>query len=455
MKNTLLYLCVILSICSCNSITDDNDAFGITPQDLVTGQTVSIEEAENTLLSFLGTEPETRAFNKTITSRYSLGGNNDTRSDGEEDSPYVHVFNFGEDDGYAIVSGDRRVPPILCLADEGSLHQGDSIDNIGSLIMLSGIDTKYRLLTGLPVISSNGDTVVFRSTRDTSDIDPPEIDPSLYSYSYNNWETLNTNGTILACQWDQESPFSDYCLTESGDSSFAGCTPVAVGQIMYHWGITHDTSGRFWDWPLMRTITMHNSSGTYSWHRVKTLLRTLGDADNLDADYGTTGTDADINNAPRTFINFGFSSGGTIQDYDYSILCQNLYFGPALGSGSAIMQVTQTYILGILVNTHYHYTDKHTWVYDKCLTKRRRVDVYYDNVFHHSYYEYLNLIHCNFGLRSTSGDTSTYLRANGYYLSPYFDLTQGPVMRSTTTTTYGTENYYQFKLKMNCGIRGE
>jgi hypothetical protein len=151
---------------------------------------------------------------------------------------------------------------------------------------------------------------------------------------------------------------------------------------------------------------------------------------------------AEVSNTFRAFKNFGFTDGGSFQVYNYSKLTQNLANGPALGSGYSIKHVYKYKILGMKVGQKTWYTDRHVWVFDKALKRRRRVNVYSDGKFESFYYQTQNLIHINWGW----GDDS-----NGYFQPTRFDANQEPITRGTTT--YGIENYFQFKLQMNCNIR--
>ncbi|WP_417014440.1 C10 family peptidase [Alistipes sp.] len=107
-------------------------------------------------------------------------------------------------------------------------------DNPGFAIFLSRADTYYRLKTGLPVYDADGNLVVL-SDDDGYD---PDIDEDYVEYS--DWYNYSEIGTKLACQWGQDAPLNAHCYIDweeyQGANGLAGCTAVAVGQIMYHHG---------------------------------------------------------------------------------------------------------------------------------------------------------------------------------------------------------------------------
>ena len=104
-------------------------------------------------------------------------------------------------------------------------------DNPGFAIFLSRADTYYRLKTGLPVYDADGNLVVL-SDDDGYD---PDIDEDYVEYS--DWYNYSEIGTKLACQWGQDAPLNAHCYIDweeyQGANGLAGCTAVAVGQIMF------------------------------------------------------------------------------------------------------------------------------------------------------------------------------------------------------------------------------
>lgn len=109
-KLLLLFAAALLFSCNKeNSISFDD--MEKAPIDAITSKVVSIDEAEKEVLSLLNMiDVKTRAGEpvRKIANRYSNGTAVGTRSEnGEDDTPLVHIFNFEDNQGYAIVAGDR------------------------------------------------------------------------------------------------------------------------------------------------------------------------------------------------------------------------------------------------------------------------------------------------------------------------------------------------------------
>ena len=212
---------------------------------------------------------------------------------------------------------------------------------------------------------------------------------------------------------------------------------------MYHWGhnITYD--GYYFDWDIMRQHKSTADPYSAAYSMIGELYYKLGLPENLDVSYSTTGSGAANANVPRTFTNFGYSSGGSIVTYDFDELYNVISSRPVYVSGYAIKEVTKKKFLGITTKTTTTYKEGHAWVIDQVLTRKRNKTTYVDGVKQGTSVEYEHLVHCNFGWNGLD---------NGYYYSGTFDTNAGPVTRGSTTTTYGESYYYQYYLQMNKDI---
>lgn len=417
---------------------------------------VSIEEAEANVVSFLS---EFRGATKAsepiaITSKFSKGGfGYATKSDPLDEQPLVYIFNIGDGDGFIIASGDDRVPQILCMLDKGSFAEDEELTNPSMITLLSMIDTDYRMAVGLPIIDGEGNTVLPEQYgyRDDSAAPATKVNGVAY-YDTTPWVINTSIGTIIPCSWKQQGYFNDKCFTPDGVEAYAGCLPIAVAQVMYHWGVNTTYNGVYYDWSLMQNILDNNTpyyANYTAWDKVQSLVAALGDSNNLAATYHApgdgsgSGTSAPLENIARTFQHFGYISGGTTTDYSLSGLRSALSVGPVLGYGCSYKTVKVTKILGIVISTQTSYSGAHEWVYDNVID-RSCMRFGYDGNNVIIFAESLNetLVHCNFGW----GDNS-----NGYYYSGDYN-TNSPVTRSITETTYGSAYYYQYLLKMTTDI---
>jgi len=454
MKKIFISLIIVLTSLSCvknDDILLDSSKSSEEKSTFVTPE-MALEEVENFLNEI---SVKSRAYTgKKIANIYSTQDISNTRTeDNQEAEPFVYVVNFENDEGYALVAGDTRVPPILAVADSGSLEQGDVVDNPGMIMMLSNIETDYRMALGLPVEDMDGNmvspigvaadgTYVYPRMLDVGFTPSPDLTTE---YEYGPWDEFNYWGTVLGCEWGQSDlPFNLLTFTDDGYRAPAGCVAVAVAQIMYFWGLDYTYNGCNFDWDIMRQYISIYQPYDPAYQMIAELMYMLGLPENLDMDYDLSGSGAYDSSVPRTFENFGYASGGSNQPYNFDGLREAVQYRPVYVSGYSKKVVTKTIILGITVNTTTTYKDGHAWVIDQVMTRGRNKYTVIGGVREPgAEREYQTLVHCNFGWDGYK---------NGCYFSAKFDTNEGPVTRRTTTTTYGTDYYYQYQLNMNTGI---
>ena len=415
---------------------------------------VSQEEAIGALQDFLKAfEPETKSGkHRVIKNVYSMGGPTGTKSLDTVEDPLVYLVNFEDNEGYAVLSGDNRMQPVLVLTDNGNINQNDTITNPSTIAMLSIVDTDYRMAIGSPIELADGTILEpigqdidgrFIYEQDDRLIDEGSGSSPVVSYSYSSWREYTRRGTQLGCSWGQSSmPYNYYTYTSDGKKAPAGCVTAAVAQILFFWGHNFTMNGYYFDWGLMHqhTGTIHYSP---AYSMVGELYLKLGLSNNLDVSYAVDGSSAYDSNVPRAFVNCGFSSGGSMQSYNFNTIYNVISSRPVYVSGKSIKKVTVKKFLGITISTTTDYEPGHAWVIDQVLTRVRDKNKYENGILTSTSQEYEHLVHCNFGWAGTD---------NGFYYSGHFDTNAGPETKSTTTTTYGTKYFYQYNLKMNTDI---
>ena len=141
-KIFIVALCVAGMMSSCSDI-DDNIANDAKSSILLTQQEyasivpdsqleMTQDEIVDMVSKFSTTGNSTRAIaaNPTIVKKFSLS----SYSNGKQIPLYEVSLNEGDDAGYAIVSGDERVPGVIAYVEHGSLN--DTLTNKGAAMML-------------------------------------------------------------------------------------------------------------------------------------------------------------------------------------------------------------------------------------------------------------------------------------------------------------------------------
>ena len=276
-----------------------------------------------------------------------------------------YVINFGEDEGFALMGADRRLPDLLAISDMDNMNLEDTVFNRGLADFMSDISLPY-----LPV-------------------NPPR--DSLMTTIVMVGEPMLT---VDVRKWSQGAPYNNECPIFLEGKAPTGCVPLAVGQIFtfYEWPMSYGLVK--FDWKKMKNGKDNDT--------VAELLRILGTKKNLAAEYTATATGVENENLPRTFNNFDydFTSGAKPlnKEFPYGILNkkfnQNAHPILVYGEGSQI-------IIGgkpddIAPNS------KHVWVADGCMTKITKEN---DGSESEEFY-----IHCVWGWGGAN---------NGYFLYTY------------------------------------
>jgi hypothetical protein len=360
----------------------------------VSSYTVSIEEAQKDLESILAdVDPQTRGASsrRTISSKYTYQVKTDanTRADGEE-TPSVHIFNFADNQGYAIMSGDKRIPSLLALTDSGHIDTTTVVDNPGLIAYLGCLESKIE-----EVIPNKrweeGDTAYVE---------------------YGEWETVTLKPGLCKVKWDQNDPYNMYCPMKNGYPVYTGCVATATAQLMSVYKYPLSYNGYTFDWDNMIPTKNRNDE------HIARLMVELGNKENLDMSYG--GSDANpyqsgayIDNIPRTLKNFNYTNGGEVIGFSSSKIENEIKAGyPVLIGGYATEIKHIKRILGIKVKTTYEHRDGHCWLCHGLLVRRQEVKHFVNDEYLGSSYRYENYLLYNWGW---SGDN------DGYFLSNVFD----------------------------------
>ena len=359
-----------------------------------------------------------------ITSSYSVGSHSSTRSDGEVE-PYFHIFNFGNNEGFAIMSGDDRVAPLLALTFKGELTPDTEIENPGFKIAYAKMEDYYVEQVSTFSFGGGGGGMLPIDPGDNLELeryvvygDPVEIDHDML---------------LGHCQvkWGQRSPYNNYCPPISGQLPPAGCAAVAVAQLMSIYKYPNSYNGYTFNWNLMNQYVNRSCSqqdNAIAVDQIARLMQQLGLSQNLAMQYGLDGSGAYTSDVPHTLSNFGYSNGGTPNSYNTDDVVDELLAGyPILISG-------------------YDGTYGHIWLGHGLKEYEQMAYIYNGyNMLVSTIDVELFYVLCNWGW---DGDS------DGYYLSKTFDINEGPAYSDPSSTRSDSERRnYQYNLTAVINIR--
>lgn len=409
---------------------------------------ITLDEARATLLDIMGTMETTKSgesLHRNIKNGYTVTRNivSDTKS--IEEHPFIHIFNFEDETGFAIMSADKRVTPLLAYALQGELEQEQEIDNPGLKIYLDKLeDYVYSMITIVQDSTTRKDSTNWIHTGF------PEYTTMINGY--------------CPVEWNQNYPYNYYCPEIDGKRTLTGCVATAVAQLMCCYRYPDRYNGYDFDWEDM--IESSNteyqpepcdSIGTApidvfpsfyppwiepdsAMLQVAKLMQLLGLEENLNVNYGTSSSGASMTFIPRTLENFGYSDGGNMI-YSSEVISPN-------PEQTVINELSNGYYC-IISGSRYIYKES-----DDEQSKTENTDEHNNNdgIFHPIGDDNSNtkfeghcwLLHGLLKLTATNlkpeSDVKYYFLCNfgwggssdGFYLANVFNIGEGPVFNTPT-----------------------
>lgn len=222
MNRILYFLLALIVVSACNQMEPEQNG------KILSGEegTISRAQAKETLTR-LRCEffPQTRSTNAKIASCEAYGRSlkPTTRSNEE---PVLYVFNYEDNQGFAIMAATPSLPEVLAISDKGNLDLANLPNN--------GIRDFVSLL---------GDYV---EEPDTFAVGDGEI------YTVKTpWETIVNIPPMCKVKWHQKHPYNQYTPLINGQHADVGCGGVSVAQAMSIYGKPTSFHGYSFDWAAM------------------------------------------------------------------------------------------------------------------------------------------------------------------------------------------------------------
>lgn len=350
----------------------------------------------------------------------------------------LYAVNISDADGFCLISGDTRMPEILCFNDSGHLDlDPEAIEGSNASLFFSAIPSYYMSL-----LTENHPPLDTVWTNPDKPINPfgPEnpADPSVRFITRTTTTKVDSVPIMVQVAWDQYYPFNKNLPVIDGKNVPTGCVPIAVAQLMSYFKQpvwltpTYDL-----DWDIL----INNSLPQFNWIAPR-LLEDI--CEGLSCEYGAVSTRAYIEDVPSYLSSKGYAHPSEVTEYNTFQVVQSLKNGsPVLIRGSDNMTVIK-YGWWIFSHTVKKVSVGHVWVIDGYVKTRQTVtyiDTYLNKVLSQvsTDSEYLR---CNWG--------DTEKKYNGYYEAGVFDK-----YHKSYQTSGNTDEYYQYGLKCINNIKWE
>lgn len=401
-----------------------------------------------------------------------------------------YLVHFSNNKGYALVSGDKRVPGVMAYCPYGRL---DSITNPGQAVMLSAIEDyvenqkaiyeskkdslrkialdhllkklswekKEQFLGNTNFVASTSKMMSGRGNCVLIEDEPRYSDSS-------GWTVSDKILPLIKTLWSQEGMYNDLVWKQCDNNEQApvGCVAIAVGQIMAYHKKPRVFMGREMHWEDMTKIDPgdmfsqidNNSVGNnpIAVADIQYLLARLGEKHLLQMDYGCGNSGSTVTRAYHTFDVLGFHPSLKYSMEVNSMLHDLKNHRPVYIRGCS----SRKSFLNIEAYTIYD--NCHAWVIDGYIRK-------YYNIFHHyfsncmsedEFHEVVSethveeYIHCNFGWGGV--DKSGSNGYSGWYRIGIFDASLGHPGQVHPSNTFqkdaGSKGNYKYDFRLITNI---
>lgn len=421
-------------------VVNDTNALSITSEEMTVLRTmdgkspkISQDEAINIAAKFLGKNSLSKSTSNVRCDVVTRQKSSISKSGSQDTDTMMYILNYGNDEGYALVCADIRVPDqILAFSESGCMNT--ETDNPGVQLFMDlaegymdasifDIERKRDSLEDVlhdkfyDAISCNGKQL----SKSRTVVESRTIE---YYHSTFGPEILGKQEPLLHTYWNQKSPFNDYVpfCSDEGCSKVhrcpAGCVAVATSQLMAYWKYPQIVDGvvmgwnslyfkdRFQEDSIIRTNSIYRS-------RVATLLKYVGAK--VKMKYGCKSSSSSTPKAVSYLKSIGYNVSGIINFRSYDAI-------------KSLFNKRPVYIGGFREYSNKQYSHGHDWLLDGYIEERTTCTHYYVQIVTYrddfgtlqteSYYttsqdnDPKDYFHCKWGWGNED---------DGYYLSYVFD----------------------------------
>ncbi len=298
-----------------------------------------------------------------------------------------HVINFENEQGFAIISADKRAVPVYAYSEEGNINLYDAVEESGwgDFMDMAGEHYVSTLAMELPPFINPQDSII--GGPNYGDIPQLAIDYlNGVRCRVRTTETYYNYGTRLFTLWDQYSPYNYYYPNIANPfagyegRAAAGCAPVAIGQIMAFHEFPLSYQGFTFNWDLIKSKQSYSQNEqTDASLNTALLLGCIADLGN--AEYGIL-TSMGTNGMLEALETMGYQV--SVASYSSDILKESFMTNnsPVIVGGKTNDEFGHVWI----VDEYRRVYTVDTYYYDE-----PPYDIYYEDSSSHEYF------HCNWG----------------------------------------------------------
>lgn len=353
----------------------------------------------------------------------------------------LYVLNRRDDNGFFIISGDKRLPDLLCHSFEGHLDKDNVDDNSGFSVFLNRLPAYYQSTLDKFYARLDSLESLEQEVEDDEPLTYRRRRRPRYRYEYSEWKEVSRTNNLVPVEWSQGSPYNYQAPLIDQQHALSGCVATAVAQLLSSFKYPASYKGTSFDWNLLTKNPSYYSSqytpdekSIYA-KQVASLLRKIGDK--LGNNWGLDETGAHTENIPSLLRDMGYQHVQGPSSFNADEVISSI----AQNKTVILDGYAETYKEGWFIFKHRVYKHGHAWISDGYLRQERTVKKIRKatNTVVEAKTESRTLLHCNWGWSGGS---------NGYFLPNVFDSNNPVVGNERNTRSYSyIPSYYQYKVR--------
>ncbi|MBR4002096.1 MAG: C10 family peptidase [Bacteroidales bacterium] len=154
-----------------------------------------------------------------------------------DDTPLVYIVNYGEGDGWQILSSDARTPAVIAEGERGhfSLNEGSPAVRIWMDCMSEDIAAVRKARDD--ELSFSPEEIAANKQIWYGSSPSKEGDEGYWAVTVSSQEIFYDSLSHMTPHWDQYEPYNAYCPLKSNSSTErapAGCVAIAASEVLYY-----------------------------------------------------------------------------------------------------------------------------------------------------------------------------------------------------------------------------
>ncbi len=382
-----------------------------------------------------------------------------SKSVSNEADTLMYVLNYGNNEGYAVVCADSRVPNnVLAFSQTGNMDT--ETDNPGvRLFMFMAEDYMDASIFKIEAERDSLELVLKEKFGKFSNYSQTHLSKSRTMVGSNSIPYYQTSSKIvtqitpfyLSTYWGQYAPYNNNTPLINGVHCPTGCDAVAVSQLMAYWKYPSSINGTNMQWNYLNSGTKQIQEGKEDTSQlycsqVAMLVSYVGQG--INTNYALDGSSSNISNDVSFLSGLGYVTSG-VSDYSESSI------NSSINSGRPVI------IRGDRLTDAGEYVG-HCWLIDRCITQTTTTTVTTLHIVTYRNDNTGELEYESWETTNTQRHNEYFYRCNwgwhgnhdGYYLSRVFDTGERWKLRESDYTMISAGDnvtnprFYKFNLQI-------